>query len=287
MTGKRKRGTAYNPTKTNKRKKKGESALLEVRRVYWGSSTPLVPKNVLCSGGVLTLILASIIPSSPHPHGDIDEDTYYQVRTVLAERIKGKKIEYQIDWEDNERTGEKYTPTWEPKENLTERALADWEALKLARKAGMSNLPVRAPEANLVPFKRTTRNCEITTDNQQPNFQLPVVAQESFTQHPSEIPHSVERFAEYFLAPQSDKAVLQPGETQLLRQSPLLDRSRSERVRKLHQLEHPPTRKTTTLPCSYSKTAKRPRPKLRPSLSARIRHCSSLKTPLKRCPART
>jgi hypothetical protein len=42
-----------------------------------------------------------------------------------------------IDWEDNERTGEKYIPTWEPKENLTERALSDWEAEKLAKQAGM------------------------------------------------------------------------------------------------------------------------------------------------------
>jgi hypothetical protein len=36
MTGKRKRGTAYNPTKTNKRKKKGESALAERLDVITG-----------------------------------------------------------------------------------------------------------------------------------------------------------------------------------------------------------------------------------------------------------
>jgi hypothetical protein len=106
---------------------------------------------VLCSGSVLTRDLASVAPSSPHPHGDYDEDTYYQVRTVLQERIVRKKVEYLIDWEDNERTGEKYTPTWEPKENLTERALADWEALKLARQAGMFRQSLHSPEMEIRP----------------------------------------------------------------------------------------------------------------------------------------
>lgn len=87
---------------------------------------------------MLTLALASVVPSSPRPHGDYNEDEYYKVRTVLKERTIRKKVEYLIDWEDNERTGEKYIPTWEPKENLTERALADWEAEKLAKQAGMS-----------------------------------------------------------------------------------------------------------------------------------------------------
>ena len=48
---------------------------------------------------------------------------------------------YQIDWADDERTGEKFAPTWEPKKNLTEAALADWEALKLSRQASMSHNP--------------------------------------------------------------------------------------------------------------------------------------------------
>ena len=135
MTEKRKRGTAYKPTKTNKRKKRGKSLPLEVWKCLKVYNT-LLASNVL--GLALTPALAFVAPSSPHPHGDYDEDTYYQVRTVLDERVVRKKVEYQIDWEDNERTGEKYAPTWEPKENLTERALADWEALKLARQAGMS-----------------------------------------------------------------------------------------------------------------------------------------------------
>lgn len=82
-------------------------------------------------------ILAPVVPSSPHPHGDYDADEYFQVRTILDERVVRKKVEYLIDWEDNPSTGKKYTPTWEPKENITEDTLAEWEALKLARQAGM------------------------------------------------------------------------------------------------------------------------------------------------------
>jgi hypothetical protein len=111
-------------------------------------------RNILYSCSILTPSLASVAPSSPHPHGDYDEDTYYQVRTVLAERVVRKKVEYQIDWEDNERTGEKYAPTWEPKENLTERALADWEALKHARQTGMSNCFSHVPERILLPTRK-------------------------------------------------------------------------------------------------------------------------------------
>ena len=105
--------------------------------------TPFSQNNTY-SSSVLTPTLASVVPSSPHPHGDYDEDAYYQVRTVLDERVIRKRVEYQIDWEDNERTGEKYAPTWEPKENLTERALADWKALKLARQAGMFGFPAHS-----------------------------------------------------------------------------------------------------------------------------------------------
>lgn len=149
MTGKRKRGTAYNPTKTNKRKKRGEFILFEVWKCLGVDST-LLASIPFVLGLALTPTLASVAPSSPRPYGDYDEDTYYQVRTVLDERVFRKKVEYQIDWEDDARTGEKYAPTWEPKENLTERALADWEALKLARQAGMSNCPICVARVTLL-----------------------------------------------------------------------------------------------------------------------------------------
>ena len=151
MTGKRKRGTAYNPTKTNKRKKKGEFHPVQSVEMPRGKQHASFPQNNLCSGIVLTPALASVVPSSPHPHGDYDEEEYYQLRTVLKERIVRKKVEYLIDWEDNKLTGEKYTPTWEPKENLTERALADWEAVKLARQAGMCFPPFHSLKRKSLP----------------------------------------------------------------------------------------------------------------------------------------
>jgi hypothetical protein len=96
------------------------------------------PIGAVCSH----LLLASVPASSPHPHGEFDEETFYKVRTVLDERVVGRKTQYKIDWEDDEKTGEKFAPTWEPKENLTEVALADWEKLKLSRQASMSHTPV-------------------------------------------------------------------------------------------------------------------------------------------------
>lgn len=63
---------------------------------------------------------------------------------MLDERRFGRVTKYLIDWEDHPRTGEKYTPTWEPKENLTDVALADWEATKLAKQAGMSSAALQS-----------------------------------------------------------------------------------------------------------------------------------------------
>jgi hypothetical protein len=143
MTGKRKRGTAFNPTKTPKRRKRGESitsafaaACVGVNFLPSREDTGVYSPyhKTLCSHS----IIASVPVSSPHPHGEFDEDQFYKVRTILAERVIGRKTQYKIDWEDDERTGEKFAPTWEPKENLTEVALADWEKLKLAKQASMS-----------------------------------------------------------------------------------------------------------------------------------------------------
>lgn len=75
----------------------------------------------------------------PHPHGDFDEDKLWKVRSILEERIKSGKFQYLIDWEDDEQTGEKYPPTWEPKKNLTLDVLAEWEEEKAAKKAGKSS----------------------------------------------------------------------------------------------------------------------------------------------------
>jgi hypothetical protein len=111
-------------------------------------ATPCSSQIYICPDGVLTPPSASVPESSPHPHGPIDENEYYSIRTVLAERVVRRGTECLVDWEDDARTGEKFTPTWEPKENLTDVALADWEALKLAKQAGVSKIPALAPKAS-------------------------------------------------------------------------------------------------------------------------------------------
>ncbi|KAM0723653.1 hypothetical protein Q7P37_000641 [Cladosporium fusiforme] len=72
--------------------------------------------------------------ASPHPHGKFDKDQEFKVRTILQERVSKKKFEYLIDWEDDEATGAKFDPTWEPEDNVNEEARADWEAQKAAKK---------------------------------------------------------------------------------------------------------------------------------------------------------
>lgn len=89
---------------------------------------------------MLTRVLASVVRErehSPHPHGSFDDETFFQVRTILQEKVHGRKTLYLIDWEDDKESGEKFEPTWEPKENLTEAALDDWEKSKRAKQAGM------------------------------------------------------------------------------------------------------------------------------------------------------
>jgi type IV secretory pathway TrbF-like protein len=56
------------------------------------------------------------------PHGQIEADKTYKVRSILDE----SKTSYKIDWEDDPVTGEKYDPTWEPKANANQAAIDDW-----------------------------------------------------------------------------------------------------------------------------------------------------------------
>lgn len=100
---------------------------------------------------MLTSPPASSPDSLRHPHGDIDQEIYYRVRTILGERGSHKNLQYLIDWEDNERTGEKYVPSWEPRENVNKEALADWVQQKAAKANGTRSLIVklRIPSAVL------------------------------------------------------------------------------------------------------------------------------------------
>nr|POE87255.1 hypothetical protein CFP56_29844 [Quercus suber] len=81
--------------------------------------------------------------ASPHPHGQIDLDKEYRIRSILRET----KTQYLIDWEDDELTGEIYAQTWEPRENANQQAVDDWERQKVKTKkttsAVRSTTPVR------------------------------------------------------------------------------------------------------------------------------------------------
>jgi hypothetical protein len=39
-------------------------------------------------------------------------ERYYSVRDILDEQKRGEETYYLIDWDDDQDTGESYTPTW-------------------------------------------------------------------------------------------------------------------------------------------------------------------------------
>jgi hypothetical protein len=61
-----------------------------------------------------------------HPHGLVDPEEYHEIRGIIWE----SKLKYKIDWADSSK-GRKYKPTWEPKSNVTEAAILNWERRKL------------------------------------------------------------------------------------------------------------------------------------------------------------
>jgi hypothetical protein len=60
-----------------------------------------------------------------HPHGLVDPEEYHEIRGIIGE----SKLKYEIDWADSSK-GRKYKPTWEPKSNVTEAAILNWERRK-------------------------------------------------------------------------------------------------------------------------------------------------------------
>ena len=60
-----------------------------------------------------------------HPHGLVDPEEYHEIRGIIGE----SKLKYKIDWADSSK-GRKYKPTWEPKSNVTEAAILNWERRK-------------------------------------------------------------------------------------------------------------------------------------------------------------
>jgi hypothetical protein len=60
-----------------------------------------------------------------HPRGLVDPEEYHEIRGIIGEN----KLKYKIDWADSLK-GRKYKPTWEPKSNVTEAAILNWERRK-------------------------------------------------------------------------------------------------------------------------------------------------------------
>jgi hypothetical protein len=60
-----------------------------------------------------------------HPHGMVDPEEYHEIRAIIDEN----ELKYKIDWADS-LEGRAYEPTWEPKSNVTEAAIRDWEGRK-------------------------------------------------------------------------------------------------------------------------------------------------------------
>ncbi|KAK3374020.1 hypothetical protein B0T24DRAFT_657686 [Lasiosphaeria ovina] len=67
------------------------------------------------------------------PHAAPEEEKLYAIRGIIEEKYKRRKLLYRIDWEDDPDTGETFEPTWEPAENATPVAVADWEEEKRRR----------------------------------------------------------------------------------------------------------------------------------------------------------
>ncbi|KAK4964247.1 hypothetical protein LTR66_012394 [Elasticomyces elasticus] len=109
MTTKRKR--IFSSTKSRKR---GKPTLPSSDITQFSSSPPTIQPT----------------PQSQHPHGLFDSQEFFQIRRILKEN----KTQYLIDWEDNYETGEKYDPTWEPKANANEAAIAEWEEEQKAQR---------------------------------------------------------------------------------------------------------------------------------------------------------
>ncbi|KAL2266565.1 hypothetical protein VTJ83DRAFT_5917 [Remersonia thermophila] len=65
----------------------------------------------------------------------LQDDVLYAIRDIIDEKFDDGKLYYRVDWADDPVTGQSFDPTWEPAENVTEAAIADWEAEKRRRQA--------------------------------------------------------------------------------------------------------------------------------------------------------
>ncbi|KAI9834560.1 MAG: hypothetical protein M1819_002936 [Sarea resinae] len=101
---------------------------------------------------------ASAVNSSPEEESS--SGPFWNARCILNERA-GK---FQVDWEDNEVTGEKYSPTWEPRRHLGAGLLEDWNQKKKEKREQKAQLTkarrslTRAPkrQSNADPAEEAT-----------------------------------------------------------------------------------------------------------------------------------
>ncbi|KAK1825308.1 hypothetical protein LTR12_000108 [Friedmanniomyces endolithicus] len=90
--------------------------------------------------------------ASPHPHGEVDPERLYTLRSIIDE----KPGHYLIDWEDDPVTGEAFDPTWEPKRNVTKPAIQEWNAEKSRRaRIQKAKQAQEAPPAQIVASTAT------------------------------------------------------------------------------------------------------------------------------------
>lgn len=61
---------------------------------------------------------------------------WYKLKSIVGE----DETRYLIDWADDEETGEKFEPSWEPKEHVNAEAVEDYE-LQKAEKASKYHPP--------------------------------------------------------------------------------------------------------------------------------------------------
>ncbi|KAG5981490.1 hypothetical protein E4U55_002887 [Claviceps digitariae] len=61
------------------------------------------------------------------------DESWFTIRAILDERRVKGRIEYLVDWDDDETTGEAYAPTWS--REVTDQAKEEWENTKASRNA--------------------------------------------------------------------------------------------------------------------------------------------------------
>jgi hypothetical protein len=95
-------------------------------------------------------------------------DSEYAVRAILQQRLNSDdEVEYLIDWADHPITGQQYTPSWEPYENLDPSLEADWLRQQHQRRHNTSSAasPTKSSSASqsLIPATKTASSLSLNS----------------------------------------------------------------------------------------------------------------------------